>query len=68
MSSAFRPSTTTRGKGTRVALDDVTRVGGGNLPILARCNIHIVKLDQSLIDQITPRHSRPPTGFPASPL
>ena len=47
------------GQGARLALDDVTRIGGANLSILARCNIHIIKLDKSLIDQITPNHPAP---------
>ena len=38
--------------GAKMALDDVTLVGGGNLAILARSNFDIIKLDKSLIDQI----------------
>jgi sensor c-di-GMP phosphodiesterase-like protein len=38
--------------GAKVALDDVTLVGGGNMAILARSNFDIIKLDKSLIDQI----------------
>jgi sensor c-di-GMP phosphodiesterase-like protein len=40
-------------EGFRVALDDVTLVGGANLAILTRCNFYAIKLDKSLIDQIT---------------
>jgi sensor c-di-GMP phosphodiesterase-like protein len=39
--------------GVRVALDDVTLAGGANLAILARCNISIIKLDKSLVSEIT---------------
>jgi sensor c-di-GMP phosphodiesterase-like protein len=39
--------------GIGVALDDVTLVGGANLAILARCNISIIKLDKSLVSEIT---------------
>src|SRR4051812_33568461 len=48
------------GAGTKVALDDVTLVGGANLAVLARCNFYAIKLDKSLIDQITPQCPRPP--------
>jgi len=47
------------GKGIKVALDDVTLVGGANLAILARCNLHAIKLDKSLIDQIRPGSPAP---------
>jgi len=40
--------------GVRVALDDVTLMGGANLAVLARCSFAAIKLDKSLIDQITP--------------
>ena len=40
------------GSNVRVALDDVTLVGGANLLVLARCNFDVIKLDKSLIDQI----------------
>jgi len=42
------------GIGARVALDDVTLVGGANLAIFARCHFDAIKLDKSLIDQIAP--------------
>ena len=40
------------GIGAKLALDDVTLVGGGNLAILARSNFDVIKLDKSLIDQL----------------
>jgi len=40
------------GLGVRVALDDVTLAGGANLAVLGRCNLHIIKLDRSLVAQI----------------
>jgi sensor c-di-GMP phosphodiesterase-like protein len=42
------------GSGVRVALDDVIHTGGANLSVLARCNLHFIKLDRSLVSQITP--------------
>ena len=45
--------------GVRVALDDVTLVGGTNLAILARCNFDITKLDKSLVFQISPQCPSP---------
>jgi EAL domain-containing protein (putative c-di-GMP-specific phosphodiesterase class I) len=47
------------GSGVRVALDDVTHAGGANLAVLARCNLHIVKIDMSLVSQITPQCPSP---------
>ena len=43
------------GMGVRIALDDVTLTGGGNLAVLSRCNIHIIKLDIDLVSQIGPQ-------------
>ena len=40
------------GTGIRVALDDVSHVGGANLALLARCNVDIIKIDKSLVSQI----------------
>jgi sensor c-di-GMP phosphodiesterase-like protein len=40
------------GTGVKVALDDVTFLGGANLAVLARCNFFAIKLDKSLIDPI----------------
>jgi len=40
--------------GAKIALDDVTLVGGANLAVLARCHFDAIKLDKSLIDQIVP--------------
>jgi sensor c-di-GMP phosphodiesterase-like protein len=37
---------------TRVALDDVTLVGGVNQAVLAGCQFDAIKLDKSMIDQI----------------
>ncbi|WP_216904226.1 EAL domain-containing protein [Synechococcus sp. CCY 9618] len=45
--------------GTRVALDDVTLRGGANLAVLSRCPFDTIKLDRSLIAQITPDEPRP---------
>lgn len=42
------------GMGLRVALDDVSFASGANLAVLARSNFSILKLDRSLIAQITP--------------
>jgi sensor c-di-GMP phosphodiesterase-like protein len=42
------------GPGIKAALDDVTLAGGANLAVLARSNFYAIKLDKSLIDQITP--------------
>ncbi len=47
------------GVDARVALDDVTLVGGANLAVLARCKFHAIKLDKSLIDQISPQCPTP---------
>ena len=44
--------------GIRVALDDVT-LGGANLAVLLRLNLDIIKLDRSLITQITPESQSP---------
>jgi len=46
-------------KGVKVALDDVTLVGGANLAVLARCDFFAIKLDKSLIDKIG-RHGPAP--------
>lgn len=45
--------------GIKVALDDVTFVGGANLAVLLRCNLFYIKLDKSLIDQITEQCPHP---------
>ncbi len=46
--------------GVRVALDDVL-FHGRNLVVLSRCNVHIVKLDRSIVAQIaSPDHPQPP--------
>lgn len=45
--------------GLRVALDDVTLVGGTNLAILSRCRFDIIKLDRSLAAQISPQCRSP---------
>jgi sensor c-di-GMP phosphodiesterase-like protein len=44
--------------GVRIALDDVT-LTGANLAILSRCPLHAIKLDRSLVTQITPECLRP---------
>ena len=43
----------------KVALDDVTLVGGASLAVLIRSTFHSIKLDKSLIDQIVPEHPAP---------
>jgi hypothetical protein len=43
----------------RVALDDVKLFGGGHLALLARCNFDIIKIDMSLVSQISPQTPRP---------
>src|SRR3954454_20432818 len=48
-----------RALGVKVALDDVTLVGGANLAVLARCQFDALKLDKSLIDQIRPEGPAP---------
>ena len=45
--------------GIRVALDDVTLMGGANIAVLARCNLYEIKLDKSLVDQIRPDSPAP---------
>lgn len=45
--------------GAKVALDDVTLTGGANLAVLSRCHFDIIKLDRSLIAQITPEEPMP---------
>ena len=47
------------GTGVRVALDDVTLTGGVSMAVLMRCPFDAIKLDKSLIDQITPDKPRP---------
>jgi sensor c-di-GMP phosphodiesterase-like protein len=44
--------------GTRVALDDVM-LSGANLAILSRCPLDVIKIDRSLVAQITPDVPRP---------
>jgi sensor c-di-GMP phosphodiesterase-like protein len=43
----------------KLALDDVTLIGGGNLAILARSNFDVIKLDKSLVDQLDTTDSGP---------
>ncbi len=47
------------GTGVRVALDDVTLMGGVSMAVLMRCPFDAIKLDKSLIDQIKPDAPRP---------
>jgi sensor c-di-GMP phosphodiesterase-like protein len=44
--------------GVRIALDDVT-LTGANLAVLSRCTLHAIKLDRSLVVQITPECPHP---------
>jgi sensor c-di-GMP phosphodiesterase-like protein len=46
-------------EGFKIALDDVTLVGGANLAVLTRCNFYSIKLDKSLTDQITAARPAP---------
>jgi sensor c-di-GMP phosphodiesterase-like protein len=48
-----------RALGVRVALDDVTLLGGANTAVLARCQFDAIKLDKSLVDQIGPADPGP---------
>jgi sensor c-di-GMP phosphodiesterase-like protein len=54
--------------GARVALDDVTFVRPANLAVLARCDFDAIKLDKSLIDQITPDSPNPDWLAPVAAL
>jgi sensor c-di-GMP phosphodiesterase-like protein len=45
-------------RGIRIALDDV-RLGGANLAILSRCPLDAIKLDRTLVAQITPESPTP---------
>jgi len=47
------------GMGARIALDDVTFVGGANLAVLARCDFDAIKLDRAIVDQISPERPSP---------
>jgi len=47
------------GTAVRVALDDVTLTGRANMAVLIRCPFEAIKLDKSLIDQISPQAPRP---------
>ena len=42
------------GTGVRIALDDVTLAGAVSMAVLMRCQFDAIKLDKSLVDQITP--------------
>jgi EAL domain-containing protein (putative c-di-GMP-specific phosphodiesterase class I) len=44
--------------GVRIALDDVT-LSGTHLAVLSRCTLDLIKIDRSLINQITPECVRP---------
>ncbi|MDO8846516.1 EAL domain-containing protein [Methylicorpusculum sp.] len=39
--------------GVRLALDDVTLTSGANMAVLARCHFDVIKLDKSLVAQIS---------------
>jgi sensor c-di-GMP phosphodiesterase-like protein len=49
----------TWGTRVRVALDDVTFAGGANLAILSRAQFSMLKLDRSLVSQISPGYTAP---------
>jgi EAL domain-containing protein (putative c-di-GMP-specific phosphodiesterase class I) len=40
--------------GMRIAVDDVSRVGGANLAVLSRAPLSVIKIDAALVDQIRP--------------
>jgi len=40
--------------GMRIAVDDVSRVGGANLAVLSRAPLSVIKVDAALVDQIQP--------------
>src|SRR5580765_7032757 len=44
--------------GVQIALDDVT-LTGANLAVLSRCTLDLIKIDRSLVDQITPECPSP---------
>ena len=44
--------------GIRVALDDVT-LSGTRIAVLSRCTLDMIKIDKSLVDQITPENRVP---------
>jgi len=46
------------GRGVRIALDDVD-VGNGNMVVLSRCHVEIIKLDRGVVGQIV-RDDSPP--------
>jgi len=46
-------------KDIRFALDDFTFAGGAKLAVLSRSNINIIKLDMSLVSQISPQRPAP---------
>jgi EAL domain-containing protein (putative c-di-GMP-specific phosphodiesterase class I) len=45
--------------GIRIAIDDVSRVGGANLAVLSRAPLSLIKIDASLIAQIQPGQPAP---------
>jgi sensor c-di-GMP phosphodiesterase-like protein len=45
--------------GVRLALDDVTLTSGANMAVLARCHFDVIKLDKSLVSQISPESPLP---------
>lgn len=47
------------GVGLHFALDDVNLLGGANLAILGRTNFDIIKLDRSLVAEISPKCPNP---------
>jgi sensor c-di-GMP phosphodiesterase-like protein len=53
------PFSRARALGVRIALDDVTLIGGANVAILARSPFDAIKLAKSLLDQISPAGPSP---------
>jgi sensor c-di-GMP phosphodiesterase-like protein len=56
---SISPISRARALGVRIALDDVTLVGGANMAILARSPFDAIKLAKSLLDQISPAGPSP---------
>ena len=62
---SISPISRARALGVRIALDDVTMVGGANMAVLARSPFDAIKLAKSLLDQISPASSSPNGSRPS---
>ncbi|SBO44045.1 EAL domain-containing protein [Cyanobium sp. NIES-981] len=56
---ALQGLSSARDLGVRIALDDVTLMGGANLAALSRCPFDIIKVDRSLVGLISPGDALP---------